>query len=108
MKLIKQFLKEGGVINGVELINNKLYYVIDTGMKSTLKLYPLKNHKYDVITRYQHFEDVELVNVAELLDFIYEHCMCGRDYMSTSMEELLNKYKIGDGYQDEHTNNTNK
>lgn len=29
MKLLKQFLKEGGVINGVELIDNKLYYVRD-------------------------------------------------------------------------------
>lgn len=91
MKLIKQLLKDGVIISGVELIDNKLYYQIDTGMKSNLKLHPCKNHCYDVKTRYSSSEEV-FESTEEVIKYIFFHCRCGRDYMSGVMEELIKKY----------------
>lgn len=91
MKLIKQLLKDGVIISGVELIDNKLYYQIDTGMKSDLKLHPRRNHCYDVKTRYQSSEEV-FESTEEVIKYIFFHCLCGRDYMNDIMEELIKKY----------------
>ena len=93
MKLLKQFLKEGGVINGVELIDNKLYYEIDTGMKSSFKIHPSGHHCYWFITRYGGLPQEEVFdNVKELVNFIFAKCRYGRDYMSASMSKLVKKY----------------
>lgn len=91
MKLIKQLLQDGVPFFGVELIDNRIFYVVDTGMKSTLKLHPLKNHRYDVRTRYNKSEE-EFHSTEDVINYIFLHCMCGRDYMSCRMEELVKKY----------------
>ena len=102
MKLIKQFLKEGGVINGVELIDNKLYYEIDTGMKSSFKIHPSGHHCYWFITRYDLPKEEVFKDIKELVNFIFAKCRCGRDYMSASMLQLVEKYVPEDKLKDRY------
>lgn len=91
-KLVRDFLKEGGNVS-LTLKEDKLYYTIDTGMKSNFTFRHTIDDNYDVITRYKSFDE-HLESVKDLLSCIYDECMCGRDYMSGMLRELLVKYHI--------------
>ena len=96
-KLIKQFIKEGGSIS-LSVKNNKLYYVVNTGMKSDLSFRFTKGNECHIITRYKEFTD-KITSVEDILRNIYHNCVwcvydC--DYRNSSIKEMLLKYGIID------------
>ena len=96
MKLLKQLLKEGIQISGVVLINNKLFYKINTGMKYSIEVHPSRNKCYDVRTLWNDLlvnqsEEV-FDSLEEMVNFIFFHCRCGEKCKDVNMTNLVDKY----------------
>lgn len=109
--LVRKLCEMGltGVTVEYDKESDQLYYDLNTGAESGLRLYEdlHVSGRYDYINE-QYREDEELECVLRALYWMFDSCLCGRDYCNSSWKEIGVQLGILEKVVETHTTVTYK